>query len=749
MKFKSIVVMAGIVIGCMSVSSAFTDMPKEHWAYDKVEEMTSNGIITGYTDGTFKPNREVTREEFATILTKALDLKTVGEIVKFRDVEDSRWSKKYIDASSRYLTGYLNNGNYYFAPSSYAVREDMAVAVVKAKGLDDETPDYSVLDRFSDKDKISEKLKKYIAIAVENGIMNGNANGTFNPLGNLTRAEITALMSNVMEKVVIDDEVGQEHIHKLATKYIYKSETSHTEEKYCKTCGEVIESKLKAHTFEDDECECGYERVHTHELRTKYVYKDATSHIEQEYCKKCDEVVSEKTVNHKYENGVCVCGIEEIQKKVVYGDVNGDGKVSEEDAVLLYNYSMFPEDYASEIPDVIKKNADKYLDLDQDGNVDVVDAIVLKAFADGKIKELPHKHKFVNNECACGYEKEIIYGDVNFDGEVNGKDRTILARYIAGWEGYEKQVNKENADVFVDGKLDKMDYIVIGRYIAKWNMEYPHKCGSYVVKYEKIDSEKHKEIYECKCGQIKYEGEINHEFEDGECVKCGYEKKVVYGDIDGDGSVNARDALILASYISGREGYEEKVDEEIADVFADGKLDIMDYVCILKYRAGWDIEFPHKCGSYTVRYEKIDSEKHKEIYECKCGKVKLEIEHNYQDDIWWECEYEEEIIYGDVNSDGVVDYYDVTKLTAYLKNNSIKINLEASDVNEDGKVDNEDLTIIYGYVRELIDELPHKHKLVNNKCNCGFEREIIKAEPIKPTPDAELPVQPKPTPEVQ
>ena len=294
-----------------------------------------------------------------------------------------------------------------------------------------------------------------------------------------------------------------------------------------------------------------------------------------------------------------------------------------------------------------------------------------------------------------------------------------------------------------------MDYIVIGRYIAKWNMEYPHKCGSYVVKYEKIDSEKHKEIYECKCGQIKYEEEINHEFEDGECVKCGYEKKVVYGDIDGDGSVNARDALILASYISGREGYEEKVDEEIADVFADGKLDIMDYVCILKYRAGWDIEFPHKCGSYTVRYEKIDSEKHKEIYECKCGKVKLEIEHNYQDDIWWECEYEEEIIYGDVNSDGVVDYYDVTKLTAYLKNNSIKINLEASDVNEDGKVDNEDLTIIYGYVRELIDELPHKHKLVNNKCNCGFEREIIKAEPIKPTPDAELPVQPKPTPEVQ
>ena len=61
-------------ISTISFSNAFSDLPKEHWAYEKVETMTSKGVITGYKDGTFKPEKSVTREEFATILTKTLEL---------------------------------------------------------------------------------------------------------------------------------------------------------------------------------------------------------------------------------------------------------------------------------------------------------------------------------------------------------------------------------------------------------------------------------------------------------------------------------------------------------------------------------------------------------------------------------------------------------------------------------------------------------------------------------------------------
>lgn len=215
MKLKRIALFTVVALGfgTMTVSNAFSDMNKNHWAYPKIEQMMEKGIISGFEDGTFRPDAKVTREQFASILVKSLELKENEGKVKFEDIENYRWSKKAIDTSSLYLTGYEVKGKYYFKPTEAAVREDMAVAVVKASGLENEKPDYSVLDKFKDQDDISDNVRKYVAIAVKNGIMSGNANGTFNPLGNLTRAEITALMCNVMDKknettdnkVVIED----------------------------------------------------------------------------------------------------------------------------------------------------------------------------------------------------------------------------------------------------------------------------------------------------------------------------------------------------------------------------------------------------------------------------------------------------------------------------------------------------------------------------------------------------------------
>ncbi len=188
-----------------SVASAFSDLGKEHWAYEKVELMQEKGIISGFEDETFRPDEKVTREQFASILVKSLRLNSSSNEITFEDVDANRWSKEAIELSSQYLTAYESDGKYYFRPEEPAVREDMAVAVVKAKGLQNEVADYQILDKFSDKNLISESTKKYVVIAVEHGFMNGNADGTFNPLGSLTRAEVTALMYNVMDKIVLDD----------------------------------------------------------------------------------------------------------------------------------------------------------------------------------------------------------------------------------------------------------------------------------------------------------------------------------------------------------------------------------------------------------------------------------------------------------------------------------------------------------------------------------------------------------------
>ena len=92
-----------------------------------IQYASSYGIFNQGTlnieDGTFRPDERITREQFAKILVESLDLEEKSSSVEFLDVENGRWSEKYIETASKYLTGYTNNGKYYFRPteSLYAV----------------------------------------------------------------------------------------------------------------------------------------------------------------------------------------------------------------------------------------------------------------------------------------------------------------------------------------------------------------------------------------------------------------------------------------------------------------------------------------------------------------------------------------------------------------------------------------------------------------------------------------------------
>ena len=187
----------------------YSDLNKSHWAYNVIMDMTSKKILSGYPGNTFMPDKSVTRAEFAKILVLTLNLKEKNNI-SFQDVAKEHWAYNYIEVASKYLSAYRGeNDTLFFRPSDEAVREDVAVSVVMAAGLQDSSYKLSTLNKFSDKENISENLKKYVAIAVENELMRGNADGTFNPKGKLTRAEVCQLMHNslsVLEKIVLDEE---------------------------------------------------------------------------------------------------------------------------------------------------------------------------------------------------------------------------------------------------------------------------------------------------------------------------------------------------------------------------------------------------------------------------------------------------------------------------------------------------------------------------------------------------------------
>jgi len=198
-------------------NSIFSDLPQNHWAYNAVKFMVERGIITGYPDKTFRPDNPVTRSEFARIMVISLNLPIkVTDNPSFKDVPKDHWAYPYVETAKYYLTGFRTQNGEYFKPSDYAVREDMAVALVKAKGLQNENVDMNVLNNYIDKDQISKNLVKYVAIAIAKGIMVGspvpNSNQyKFEPQGILTRAQAAVLLYNVInaqateEKVTYDD----------------------------------------------------------------------------------------------------------------------------------------------------------------------------------------------------------------------------------------------------------------------------------------------------------------------------------------------------------------------------------------------------------------------------------------------------------------------------------------------------------------------------------------------------------------
>ncbi|HAG09323.1 MAG TPA: hypothetical protein DCK87_07185, partial [Desulfotomaculum sp.] len=81
---------------------AFSDLPANHWAREVILEMTTRGIFQGYPDGTCRPDKVVTRAEFASLLLRALKLKEEEKTVAFSDVQPGNWFYRTVATAYHY-----------------------------------------------------------------------------------------------------------------------------------------------------------------------------------------------------------------------------------------------------------------------------------------------------------------------------------------------------------------------------------------------------------------------------------------------------------------------------------------------------------------------------------------------------------------------------------------------------------------------------------------------------------------------
>ena len=188
-------------------AGVYTDT-KDNWARDAIQAMSQAGYLSGYSDNTFKPSAQITREQAAAIYGKVLqhnlneqelaDIVTKESATSYSDVEADRWSNSAIKLVS--AAGVMQGtSKTAFTPSKTMNREEfVASAASLAKKLNITTPVKTEKIRFKDEDSISLDYVADINYMAERGIVASGTTENFNPKQPVTRAQAATILNRML-----------------------------------------------------------------------------------------------------------------------------------------------------------------------------------------------------------------------------------------------------------------------------------------------------------------------------------------------------------------------------------------------------------------------------------------------------------------------------------------------------------------------------------------------------------------------
>lgn len=214
--------MSLIIMG-MTVSQAFSDVSSKHWAKSAIDKMVEQGIISGYTDGTFQPSRNLSKIESLILLSK------VAGVNKYTDAATT-FEKEYEETLKDYKTAYKKQVSYLLGVGVLSkedlpnlinadklntpiTREEMAILVTKILGKDEEVSKKSfVVLPFDDIADISADAKPYVEYVYNEAIMKGLTANKFSPKEYVTRAQAAIILNTIVPKVNIVPEVKKDTV---------------------------------------------------------------------------------------------------------------------------------------------------------------------------------------------------------------------------------------------------------------------------------------------------------------------------------------------------------------------------------------------------------------------------------------------------------------------------------------------------------------------------------------------------------
>jgi hypothetical protein len=192
-----------------------------YWGQESIEKMNALGVIQGYMDGSFQPNKPVNQQEAVVMVVRLLGLEEeaekralAGVNLPFKNrASIASWAYGHIDVA---LELGIIDGGHVFQGNKAASR--MYVTSMMIKGLGLELTQYAGIDvGFSDIMHLTAEEKLQLVVAVTTQLANGYGDKKFHPNKPVTRGEMAAFLERMKKLIGDNDEIFRQHIKGLFT----------------------------------------------------------------------------------------------------------------------------------------------------------------------------------------------------------------------------------------------------------------------------------------------------------------------------------------------------------------------------------------------------------------------------------------------------------------------------------------------------------------------------------------------------
>ena len=186
-----------MAVPAFAADKTFPDVTGRDWCYTQVMQAAETGLMNGYADGRFGKNDPITRGQMVQILYSYYG-QDVGADSGFSDVPASAWYAKAVTWASKkgVVSGYSNGT---FGPDNQLTREQMVTILYNVADKPETNP--SAISQYSDYRQVADYAADGFSWAVSNKVVSGTSSTTLSPRGTATRAQVAVILVRYLENV--------------------------------------------------------------------------------------------------------------------------------------------------------------------------------------------------------------------------------------------------------------------------------------------------------------------------------------------------------------------------------------------------------------------------------------------------------------------------------------------------------------------------------------------------------------------